>query len=53
MDGWALHVEGEGMHGDPHTQVAELDHAEMAVREYLATKYGDDFTDALVEVVSY
>ena len=41
------------MHGDPHTQVADLDHAEQAVREYLATKYGSDFSGALVEIVSY
>lgn len=52
-EGWDLHVEGEGMHADPHTRVGDLDQAEQQVREYLAEKYGDDFSDALVEIVSY
>jgi hypothetical protein len=51
--GWDLHVEGEGMHDDPQTQVADLDDAEQEVRNYLAHKYDDDFSDALVELVTY
>lgn len=53
-DGWDLHIEGERLWGDQDvTQVATLDDAEAQVRDYLGKKYQADFTDAIVEVVSY
>ena len=51
-DGWELHVEGEGMIGDGVTRVAGLDDAEQQVRDYLAARFDDDFSHAVIEIVS-
>lgn len=52
--GWELHIEGERLVGDRDVmEVAALDDAEAQVRSYLETKYEDDFSDAIVELVSY
>ena len=53
-DGWKLHIEGEGLAGGGAvTHVDRLEDAEEQVRRYLGDLYGVDFSDAVVEIVSY
>ncbi|MGI9084767.1 MAG: hypothetical protein ACR2FE_05685 [Aeromicrobium sp.] len=51
--GWELHIEGEGVVGGCVTQVKQLSDAETQVRHYLETRYEDDFSDAVVEIVPF
>jgi hypothetical protein len=53
-DGWKLHIEGEGLAGGGAvTHVDRLEDAEAHVRSYLEATYEADFSDAVVEIVSY
>ncbi len=39
------------MIGDGFTRVAGLDDAEQQVRDYLAARFDDDFSDAVIEII--
>jgi hypothetical protein len=52
-DGWELDIEGEGLaSGGGITHSGKLDDAVGAVREYLRSTYGVDFSGAIIEIVS-
>jgi hypothetical protein len=53
-NGLKLHIEGEGLAGGGAvTHVDRLEDAEDQVRRHLGDLYEVDFSDAVVEIVSY